>query len=331
MRRRYGGRWRRWAGLVRPSPNSTAALAWVTRASACWQKNSVACWRRCRSHHPSISPPRPLLLAGTDAQKRRLLPKLAEGSAIGCFALAEGTGNPDPTNVRARATGGRLAGSKWPVMDGNVADFAIVVARDEAGEIALFLADLGTVTRREPRHRRSQPQSRAHRLRWRGGGTARGHRRAGRWCSACSSGQRSWWRSNRSAAPMPRSRWHATMRWSAMRSGGRSARSRRSSTSSPTCMSRTNWRGRMRITVRGRCRRMPPNCRWRPQPRGCRRPRRSIWHPRRTSRRMAAIGFTWDVDCHLYYRRSKQLALALGAAPWWKHRLVELIEMRNAA
>ena len=43
------------------------------------------------------------------------------------------------------------------------------------------------------------------------------------------------------------------------------------------------------------------------------------------------IGFTWDVDCHLYYRRSKQLALALGAAPWWKHRLVELLEMRNAA
>ena len=43
------------------------------------------------------------------------------------------------------------------------------------------------------------------------------------------------------------------------------------------------------------------------------------------------IGFTWDVDCHLYYRRSKQLGLALGGAPWWKNRLVELIEMRNAA
>jgi alkylation response protein AidB-like acyl-CoA dehydrogenase len=43
------------------------------------------------------------------------------------------------------------------------------------------------------------------------------------------------------------------------------------------------------------------------------------------------IGFTWDVDCQLYYRRSKHLALALGSAPWWKDRLVELIEMRNAA
>src|SRR5215469_10948956 len=35
-----------------------------------------------------------LLLAGSDAQKRRLLPKLADGTAIGCLALAEGTGNP---------------------------------------------------------------------------------------------------------------------------------------------------------------------------------------------------------------------------------------------
>ena len=43
-----------------------------------------------------------LLLAASDAQKRRLLPKLADGSAIGCFALAEGTGNPDPAGVRIR-------------------------------------------------------------------------------------------------------------------------------------------------------------------------------------------------------------------------------------
>src|SRR5271169_2766307 len=83
-----------------------------------------------------------LLLAGSDAQKRRLLPKLADGSAIGCLALAEGTGNRDPANVRVRVNSGSLSGSKWPVMDGGIADFAIVVARDEAGEIALFLSDL---------------------------------------------------------------------------------------------------------------------------------------------------------------------------------------------
>jgi alkylation response protein AidB-like acyl-CoA dehydrogenase len=43
------------------------------------------------------------------------------------------------------------------------------------------------------------------------------------------------------------------------------------------------------------------------------------------------IGFTWAMDCHLFYRRSKQLALTLGGAPYWKNRLVELLETRNAA
>ena len=43
------------------------------------------------------------------------------------------------------------------------------------------------------------------------------------------------------------------------------------------------------------------------------------------------VGFTWAFDCHLYYRRSKQLALRLGGAPFWKNRLVDLIETRNAA
>src|SRR5262249_21969063 len=43
------------------------------------------------------------------------------------------------------------------------------------------------------------------------------------------------------------------------------------------------------------------------------------------------IGFTWDMDCHLYYRRSKQLALVLGGAPWGKNRGVEFFEMRDIA
>src|SRR3954469_25933844 len=55
-----------------------------------------------------------ILLAGTEAQKRKSLPSLADGSLIGCFALAEGNGNPSPDGVRARVSGGKLSGAKWP-------------------------------------------------------------------------------------------------------------------------------------------------------------------------------------------------------------------------
>ncbi len=41
------------------------------------------------------------------------------------------------------------------------------------------------------------------------------------------------------------------------------------------------------------------------------------------------MGFTWETDCHLYYRRSKHLALTLGSAPWWQDRVIAELEARN--
>ena len=42
------------------------------------------------------------------------------------------------------------------------------------------------------------------------------------------------------------------------------------------------------------------------------------------------MGFTWEFDCHLYYRRSKLLSLNLGALPRWKDRLVTQLEHSNS-
>ena len=33
------------------------------------------------------------------------------------------------------------------------------------------------------------------------------------------------------------------------------------------------------------------------------------------------IGFTWEADCHLYYRRARHLAAVLGGPKVWKARL----------
>ncbi len=83
-----------------------------------------------------------ILRAGTEAQKRAWLPRLARGEVIGTLAWAEGAGNPDPHAIKARVAGGRLSGGKWPVADGGIADFAIVAARDERNEVALVLTAL---------------------------------------------------------------------------------------------------------------------------------------------------------------------------------------------
>jgi acyl-CoA dehydrogenase len=83
-----------------------------------------------------------LLLAGSEAQKKRWLPRIAQGEAIGCLAIAEGPQVAAPANLSTRAEGSRLTGAKVPVADGDVADFAIVLAAEGAGRAGLFLVDL---------------------------------------------------------------------------------------------------------------------------------------------------------------------------------------------
>jgi alkylation response protein AidB-like acyl-CoA dehydrogenase len=83
-----------------------------------------------------------LLLAGSEAQKRKWLPRIAGGEVVGCLALAVGPGAPTPTAVKTRVAGGRISGEKAPVADGDVADVAVVSARGEGG-VSLFLVDLG--------------------------------------------------------------------------------------------------------------------------------------------------------------------------------------------
>ncbi len=83
-----------------------------------------------------------LMLAGSDAQKKRWLPRIAQGEAIGCLALAEGPQVATPANLSTRAESSRLTGAKVPVADGDVADFAIVLATEGVGRAGLFLVDL---------------------------------------------------------------------------------------------------------------------------------------------------------------------------------------------
>ena len=43
------------------------------------------------------------------------------------------------------------------------------------------------------------------------------------------------------------------------------------------------------------------------------------------------VGFTWEYDCHLFYRRAKLLAVQAGAPKVWKEKLVSALERKNAA
>jgi acyl-CoA dehydrogenase len=93
-----------------------------------------------------------IALAGTDAQKRRYLPRVARGEAIAAFALSE----PDAgSDVAALATRARLDGAEYVIdgtktwiSNGGIADFYVVFARTGEGAgtrgISAFIVDAGT-------------------------------------------------------------------------------------------------------------------------------------------------------------------------------------------
>ena len=84
-----------------------------------------------------------LLRAGTPGQQQRWLPRLAAGMAVGTLALAERPGRVTPASIGCAVSKGRLHGSKRPVADGDIADFAIVATRDAAADtLSLQLVDL---------------------------------------------------------------------------------------------------------------------------------------------------------------------------------------------
>jgi acyl-CoA dehydrogenase len=82
-----------------------------------------------------------LLLFGSEQQKQEWLPRLAAGETIGTFAMAERAGAANPNRLTASVSGGRLTGTKLTVPDGDVADFAIVAVNGGSGPW-LYLVDL---------------------------------------------------------------------------------------------------------------------------------------------------------------------------------------------
>jgi acyl-CoA dehydrogenase len=274
-----------------------------------------------------------ILLAGSDAQKRRLLPKLADGSAIGCFALAEGTGNPDPASVQLCTVGGRLSGSKWPVMDGGLADFAVVAARDDANEIALFVSDLTAGTVNRCNLTTIDPSRNHARIEFAGTEGERLGPAATGWSLVERLLERAailiaFEQVGGADACLQMARDYALERYAFGRPIGsfQAIKHKLADMYVAIELARSNaYFGAWALSADAA-----------ELPLAAATARVSATEAfqlasKENIQTHGGIGFTWDVDCHLYYRRSKQLALAVGAAPYWKNRLVELIETRNAA
>ena len=85
----------------------------------------------------------PISRYGSEEQKHELLPQMADGKLVGCFGLTEHDGGSDPGAMKTTAVRDGetyiLNGTKMWITNGNIADIALVWAKDDEGTIRGFL------------------------------------------------------------------------------------------------------------------------------------------------------------------------------------------------
>jgi len=92
----------------------------------------------------------PIYAHGSEAQRKKYLPKLASGEWIGCFGLTEPDAGSDPGGMKTRAEkidgGYRLTGNKMWISNSPIADVFVVWAKSDAhgGKIRGFVLEKGT-------------------------------------------------------------------------------------------------------------------------------------------------------------------------------------------
>ncbi len=89
----------------------------------------------------------PIYAYGSDAQRRKYLPRLATGQIIGCFGLTEPDHGSDAGALTSRAKsvagGYELTGSKTWITNAPIADVLVVWAKTEDGVIRGFILERG--------------------------------------------------------------------------------------------------------------------------------------------------------------------------------------------
>ncbi|MBM3571695.1 MAG: acyl-CoA dehydrogenase [Alphaproteobacteria bacterium] len=89
----------------------------------------------------------PINAYGSEAQRKKYLPKLATGAWVGCFGLTEPDHGSDPAGMKTRATkttgGYTLKGAKMWITNSPIADVFVVWAKTEDGVIRGFILEKG--------------------------------------------------------------------------------------------------------------------------------------------------------------------------------------------
>jgi acyl-CoA dehydrogenase len=272
-----------------------------------------------------------LLLTGSDEQKANWLPRLASGDAIGCFAITEGIKKPSSENIETIFADGKLIGEKHPVADGDVADFAIVLTRTPDGEPVLTITLLDDAASETME---TLDPSRSHgRLRFDGTPASILGNIGDGWVLTEHLLDRAavlfaFEQVGGAQQCLEMATEYAKNRFAFGRPIGsfQAIKHKLADVFIATELARSHaYYGAWALSTNA------PDL---PVAAAAARVAASRAFYLASSENIqthGGMGFTWELDCHLYYRRAKLLNLALGGERRWKHKLVSRLENRNVA
>lgn len=259
-----------------------------------------------------------LLLFGSEPQKREWLPKLASGETIGTFAMAE---KPGAGKLTASISRGQMTGVKVAVPDGDIADIAIVAAND-----ALYLVDLHEPSVTRERIVTIDPTRSHARLSF--SGTPVDPLPTGdiRRLLDYAAVPMAFEQVGAAQAALDMAAAYAKERYAFGRPIGsfQAIKHKIADMYIQIEMARSNayygaWAvhtDAAELPIAASVARIAAS--------------EAGWFATKENiQTHGGMGFTWQMDCHLYYRRSKLLSLALGGSREWKLRLVRELRARN--
>jgi len=270
-----------------------------------------------------------IMLFGSEQQKQAWLPKLAAGEIIGTFALAERPGSSSPAKLTASVAAGRLTATKLAVPDGDIADIAIVAANGGNGAW-LHLVDLKSAGVTRETVATFDPTRSHARIVFAGtpaeplpGSTSPDTVRTLLDYAAV---PMAFEQVGGAQAALEMANAYAKERFAFGRPIGsfQGIKHKLADMYIQVELARSNayygaWAvhtDAAELPIAASVARIA----------AC----EAGWFVTKENIQIhGGMGFTWQMDCHLYYRRAKLLSLALGGAREWKHRLVNELRARN--
>jgi len=274
-------------------------------------------------------------LYGDEDQKKKYLPKIASGEAIGTFALSEGNGSPKPKNINSIFSDGKLTGEKAPVNDGKVSDFIIVAANIDTNKndksLSLFIVEtkqdgvnseyLETIDPSRPSSRIVLKNAKAELLGNIGEGWEMIQKILDRAAVLFAFEQ-----VGGAQIALDEAKKYSLERYAFGKQIGsfQALKHKMADMYVKIELAKSNaYYGAWALSSNSN--ELPVAAA------GARVSAIDAYHyaSKENIQIHGGVGFTWEYDCHLFYRRSKQLALNIGSIRQWKENLISNLEKRN--